>query len=405
MSARSDVEQARARAKSLRKRGDLAGALRELESALAGADGLDRAKVEADLGELRREVEAQATGVIQLPAAAPEGAGEPLPDASPDADGIVGKSAGIAKLRAQLAKSAKADAPVLVVGESGSGKELVARAVHRRSSRASEPFLALAAAALAPGLVEAELFGHAAGAFTGATGARPGLLVEAGKGTLLLDGIDETPVDVQAKLLRVLEAGGEVRPGGGGTSRRSECRIVATTRRALGPLVRAGAFREDLYFRRVVLTLHVPPLRERPEDVPLLVRALVDRHRGSRPRPLATKGALAKLASYPWPGNVRELENEVRRILVAGAATIDEASLAPAIRSGVAPGQEELTTGLFQRLRGKTMDQVEKAAIMAALKACDGNRSRAAQMLQVSRRALYDKIKRLKIGEVKKGKK
>jgi DNA-binding NtrC family response regulator len=135
------------------------------------------------------------------------------------------------------------------------------------------------------------------------------------------------------------------------------------------------------------------------------VRALVDRHRGSRPRPLATRSALAKLASYPWPGNVRELENEIRRMLVAGVATIDEASLAPAIRSGVAPGQEELTTGLFQRLRGKTMDQVEKAAILAALKACDGNRSRAAQMLQVSRRALYDKIKRLKIGEVKKGKK
>ena len=377
----NETDRARTRARSLRKRGDLAAARAVLEEALAAStDDIARAAFAADLEDLKKDTEMLVTR--------DERAG------APDPEEIVGKSAGIVRLRAEVARAAASNAPLLIEGGSGAGKELVARAVHKNSSRSKEPFLALSAAALATGGVEAELFGHAAGAFTGATTAREGLLVAAGAGTLLLDGIDEMPVDIQAKLLRVLE-GGEVRPLGGGTPVKVRARIVATTRRALGPLVRAGEFREDLLYRLTVLTIQVPSLRERTEDIPLLVDRLLKRHVKDRRPPRLAAAALEALTKYPWPGNVRELENELRRLLVVGVDSIDVGSLAPAIRRGEAESANELSTGLYERIRGRTMEEVEKAAIMAALRASGGNRSQAARMLKVSRRALYDKMKRL----------
>src|SRR5581483_7567987 len=254
-------------------RGDIAGARAALEAALGDAkDEISRAALAADLDELKKDSETLVTRDERAPAA----------------DGtIIGRSAGIVRLKQEIVKAAASSAPLLIEGGSGAGKELVAREVHARSSRRDDPFVAVSAAALASGIVEAALFGHAAGAFTGATAAREGLLVEAGAGTLLLDGVDEMPGDIQAKLLRVLE-GGEVRPLGGGASVKVRARIIATTRRALGPLVRSGEFREDLLYRLNVLGISVPSLRERTEDIPLLADHLLRRHVKDRRPPRFT---------------------------------------------------------------------------------------------------------------------
>jgi len=374
----SSSEKARARARGLRRRGDLEGARRLIEETLAATtEAIARAALEADLAEVMRESESLVT----------------RQDQGKGGDPLVGRSVAVTKLRAEIAKAARSNAPLLIEGPSGSGKELVARAVHERSTRAKEPFLAVSTAALAPGIVEAELFGHAAGAFTGAQEPREGLLVEAGAGTLLLDGVEEMPLLVQAKLLRVLEDG-EVRPLGRGAPARFRARIIATTRRALGPLVRSGAFREDLLYRLEVLTISVPPLRERIDDIPLIAAALLARHAGDRRAPRLTKTALEKLTRYPWPGNVRELENELRRLLVVGVDPIDVGALNAAIRRGEPDSKRDLTTGLYEKIHGRSLDEVEKAAIMGALRASGGNRTQAAKMLKVSRRALYDKMKR-----------
>jgi DNA-binding NtrC family response regulator len=378
----SDAERARSRARTVRKRGDIAGARAALEAALEGAkDEISRAALAADLDELKKDSETLVTRDERAPAD----------------DAIVGRSPAMARLKQEIAKAAASSAPLLIEGGSGAGKELVAREVHALSPRRDEPFVAVSAAALASGIVEAELFGHAAGAFTGATAAREGLLAEAGAGTLLLDGVDEMPGDIQAKLLRVLE-GGEVRPVGGGASVKLRARIIATSRRALGPLVRSGEMREDLLYRLAVLTISVPALRERAEDIPLLADHLLRRHAKDRRPPRLTAAALDALVKYPWPGNVRELENELRRLLVVGVDPVDVGALSPAIRRGEPASQKELSTGLYERIRGRTMDEIEKAAILAALRASDGNRSQAARILKVSRRALYDKMKRFGLG-------
>ncbi|MBI3725683.1 sigma-54-dependent Fis family transcriptional regulator [bacterium] len=386
--AASRTSKARARARALRKKGDLHGARRVLEGAREEALGLERATVEADLAEVRAAIEVLATHELAL------ARDEPRPRGSPGfPDGFVGRSAAAARVRGEIARAASAALPVLIEGESGTGKEVVARAIHARSSRAKGPFVALAPAAFAPGMIEDELFGHVAGAFTGAEGARDGLLLGARGGTVLLDGIDEMPLDVQAKLLRVLEEG-EVRPVGGGSSVRVDARIVATTRRSLGSLVRQGVFREELFYRLNVLKIVVPPLRERDEDVGVLVSELLERHGAGR-FPAITRPALERLERYPWPGNVRELENEVRRLLVVAVDPIDEASLSPRIRKGDASPSRDLSKGIYERLRGRSLEEIERAAIQAALRASEGNRTGAARLLKVSRRTLYDKLKRL----------
>ncbi len=230
----------------------------------------------------------------------------------------------------KVERLASSDASVLISGETGSGKELVARAIHERSARASAPFVAINVAAIPEALVESEIFGHARGAFSGATQARPGLVAQANHGTLLLDEIGEMPPALQAKLLRVLQSG-EIRPVGGDQSTVVNVRFLAATHRDLRSLVKEGKFREDLYFRLHVLELHVPPLRDRKPEIPALVAHFLRAARRENPNAVVrslSPAAMGALVHAPWPGNVRELASFVERLVVMGdQAVVDESDL------------------------------------------------------------------------------
>ena len=227
---------------------------------------------------------------------------------------LLGRSQAMRQLFETIAKIALSDITVLVTGESGTGKELIARALHYHGQRALKPFVAVNCGALVGNLLESELFGHVRGAFTGAEQNKAGLFVTADKGTLFLDEIGELPLELQPKLLRSLQEG-EIKPVGGTTTQKVNVRVVAATNRELGAEVAAGKFREDLYYRLNVITLDVPPLRERRDDIPLLVDSFVSRaaERSRRARPMVNDSALEWLMAQRWPGNVRELENAVER--------------------------------------------------------------------------------------------
>jgi transcriptional regulator with GAF, ATPase, and Fis domain len=221
---------------------------------------------------------------------------------------------------------------VLVLGETGTGKELVARALHQGSRRRNGTFLAENCAAVPASLLESELFGHKRGSFTGAVADRDGHFVAASGGTLFLDEIGDMPLDMQVKLLRVLE-NGEVRPVGGNATVKVDVRVVAATHRDLEAMVRRRSFRDDLYYRLAVMRIQLPPLRDRPEDIEALARrflAVAARDDGAEPREL-TAAALVALKSAPWPGNVRQLENEIRRASVLSKGPIDVGDLSPAL--------------------------------------------------------------------------
>ena len=220
---------------------------------------------------------------------------------------LVGVSPAMRKLRAALDRLANQDVSILIQGESGTGKELVARALHERGMRQAKRFVALNAGAIPEALIDSELFGHTRGAFTGASGDRSGVFVEADGGTLFLDEIGDMPLGVQARLLRVLQEG-EVRPVGGSGLRTVDVRVIAATHVDLAAAVETGRFRQDLYYRLNVVVLAVPPLRNRLDDLPLLAAHLLRKHGGATPPSLSPEG-LEVLARYPWPGNVRELEN------------------------------------------------------------------------------------------------
>jgi transcriptional regulator with GAF, ATPase, and Fis domain len=295
--------------------------------------------------------------------------------------GLWGECQAIQALAARIPRVARSDEPVLIQGESGSGKELVAREVHRLS-RGDAPFLSLSCAAVSENLIESELFGHCKGAFTGALRDHPGMFRQAGDGTLVLDEVGEASPGLQAKILRVLQER-EVRPLGTHTTLPVSCRIVATTQRNLEDLVRQGLFRGDLFYRLDVLRLVVPSLRERSEDLPLLVREILRREGAA----LEVSGpALKLLQSYVWPGNVRELENELRRLSLIGKRVVGVNALSPAIREGrgVSRGQ----------LAGKTLEEVELDMVVAALEACGGNKARAARQLGIPRSSLYNLLDR-----------
>jgi len=282
---------------------------------------------------------------LRAPRPAPPGApgtkGAPAPKASGDGtsdytlrNGMVGSSEAMARVHELIERAGPTAVSVLVRGETGSGKELVARALHARSGR-SGGFVAENCAAVAPSLLESELFGHAKGSFTGAVADRDGCFVTADGGTLFLDEIGDMPLDMQAKLLRVLETG-EVRPVGSTRTRRVDVRVIAATHRDLAAMVAEKRFREDLLYRLDVVEILVPPLRERPEDVPELVAFFLERL-GASDRTVAPD-ALEALARHGWPGNVRELENEMQRAVALSAGAIDRTSLSPAL---AAAGQEE----------------------------------------------------------------
>ena len=331
------------------------------------------------------------------------GAAEPA-SAAAQAGGLIGESAALARLRAQIAQSADAPFPALIEGESGTGKERVAQSLHGLSQRAARPYLALNCAAIAPTLVEPTLFGYVKGAFTGATANKPGYFEDAQDGTLFLDEIGELPLEMQAKLLRVLENGEYQRVGE--TQRRvAKARVVAATNRDLRQEVRQGRFRSDLYHRLSVLTLAVPALRDMGRDRLLLLehfRAQYAAQAGAAPFSFDASAEQAWLA-YPFPGNVRELRNIVIRLITRHAGrTLSAAQLEPEFdlesragealpaRDMVAEAQKELERGGFRL--DVTLQAWERAYIEAALRLTHGNMSQAAKLLGVNRTTLYSRV-------------
>jgi DNA-binding NtrC family response regulator len=304
-------------------------------------------------------------------------------------EGFVGGSKAMTAVFERIRTVAPTDATVLIEGESGTGKERVARALHSASLRAEGPFVALSCAALPESLLEAELFGHDKGAFTDARRDKRGRFELADGGTLFLDDIDDLPLAVQVKLLRVLQERSFERLGGEET-RTVDIRVVAATKLPLLPLVRAGRFREDLYYRINVVPLHLPPLRERPGDVPLLLAHMLERHAGGREFELS-RSTLAACERYPWPGNVRELENAVQRA-IALAGDGRELSLEhlvpldPRWRGATEPA------GLVRPLR-EVLREIEVAHIRRALEATGGHRSQTAELLGISRKVLWEKMR------------
>ncbi len=316
-------------------------------------------------------------------------------------DSIVGASEPMAALLRQVRKVAPIKTTVLLTGESGTGKELVARALHELSPRAAMPFVAVNCGAIPAELLESELFGHVKGAFTDASRAKKGLAAEADGGTLFLDEIGELAPGLQVKLLRLLQEE-EIRPVGDTRPQRLDVRVVAATVRDLGAAVRAGQFREDLYYRLDVVGIRLPPLRERPGDLRPLAAHFLARYGRLRPDRAVTAisdDALAAMEAYRWPGNVRELEHAVERAVVLCEGTsISEDDLPEAVRGGTSPqgAGAAIPEGTLSVKRA--MRSVEEQLIRRALERTGGNRTRAAELLELSYRALLYKIKEYGLG-------
>jgi two-component system, NtrC family, response regulator AtoC len=311
---------------------------------------------------------------------------------------IVAASPPMIELLELLERAAEYKATVLLTGESGTGKEVLARAIHAQSGRRHQAFVAVNCGAIPEALLESELFGHARGAFTGADRARRGLFVEADGGTLFLDEIGELPPALQVKLLRVLQEE-EVRPIGEAKPRSIDVRVIAATSRDLEREVAAGRFREDLFYRLDVFRVRVPPLRERREDVPLLLDHFINRFRETLGRPVRTiaDDALDRLLAHAWPGNVRELENVIERaVILADGDRITLRELPEAIASPRAAPEPAPSTGDFSMRRARR--RFESDLIRRALDATGGNRTRAAKLLEISYRALLYKIKEHALG-------
>ncbi|MFP4207477.1 MAG: sigma-54-dependent transcriptional regulator [Wenzhouxiangella sp.] len=313
---------------------------------------------------------------------------------SPDFHGLEGTSPAMQTLADRIRRIARADGPVLISGESGTGKDLVARAIHAESGRSDQPFLAVNCAGVPADLLESEFFGHAAGAFSGAEKARPGLFREAGGGTLFLDEIGEMPVSLQAKLLRALQDG-RIRPVGADHEHQVDVRVIAATNIDLADKVAAGDFREDLYYRLETFQLRLPPLRERGDDLELLAMRFLGRFSAARQRPARrlSERALAVIKHYSWPGNVRELRNAMERAVTF----CDEAEIRPEHlpekvrkRRANAPGDlSEIPSALLEGDMLPSLTDLRRRYVRYVLERVDGNKRRAAALLGVGRRTLY----------------
>lgn len=306
-------------------------------------------------------------------------------------DALVGKSAVMQEIFERIRLVANSRATVLITGESGTGKELVARAIHYNSPRRNKPFIKTNCAALPEGLIESELFGHEKGAFTGAYRARKGRFELADGGTLLLDEVSEIGIGLQAKLLRVLQEREFERVGTAETVK-VDVRVIATTNRDLREEIRAGRFREDLYYRLNVVPIHLPPLRERKEDIPLLVQHFIRKYAEENGKLIEgiTEEALELFMRYNWPGNVRELENAIEQAVVLATKPILEAKLFHFLNN-VTGGLSPRGQGLD--LSGMTLKEIEKLAILRALQETGGNRTHAAKRLGISVRTLRNKLR------------
>jgi transcriptional regulator with GAF, ATPase, and Fis domain len=310
---------------------------------------------------------------------------------------IVGSGRAMRTLFALLDKYIDADDPVLITGDSGTGKELVARAIHLHCRRSNKPFVSENCAALPESLLESELFGYVRGAFTGATTNKKGLLETADGGVLFLDEVGDMPLDLQAKLLRVLQEG-EVRPLGSRETVKVDVRLICATNKNLEAMVREGSFREDLYYRLAVLPVHLPPLRDRKEDIPQLARRFLgDLQRETQTRVRISPDAMERVVQYSWPGNVRELQNEIRRASILSDGIILESHLSQHVREGKSgPGAGFADDGLVPAERGTTLPdmvrELETREIQKAFERAQSNKSRAAELLGLSRFALQRKL-------------
>ena len=311
---------------------------------------------------------------------------------------IVGNSPAIRRMQEMIETVAPSDATVLIIGKSGTGKELVARSIHQLSSRADGPWVAVNCAALSENLLESELFGHEKGAFTGADKRREGRFLQASGGTLFLDEIGEIPLQMQVKLLRALQQR-EIQRVGSDETISVDVRIVAATNRDLAEEIRAGRFREDLYYRLNVVSIMVPSLAERREDIPLLAQHFLHIH-GERNRK-DVKGftplAMDMLLRYDWPGNVRELENAVERaVVLLFGQYVSERELPQAVVESYRPPQEisaPLPDGGGGPDEPRTLEDVERDFIIRTVRECGDNKSEAAKRLGISRKTLHTKLK------------
>jgi two-component system, NtrC family, response regulator AtoC len=328
--------------------------------------------------------------------------------------GIVGSSAKIQEVLRMVSRLKDTRTPVLISGESGTGKELVARAIHFRGAFATRAFVAVDCGSLVPTLIESELFGYEKGAFTGALKSKEGLFKAADGGTIFLDEIGELPLELQAKLLRVLQEK-EVRPVGSNQRIKVDVRVIAATNRDLEAAYKTGNFRKDLYFRLNVVTVHVPALRERRSDIPMLVHLFLDRYApGSDIR--VSGGALKSLMQYDWPGNVRELENCVERAVALGSGhIIDSGDLPPSIAADSPAGSasesaddeasktvpslaaEAQAGSSHVPLSTTDLEDIERATIQRVFEQVKGDKALAGRMLGISRATLYRKLKRYNI--------
>jgi DNA-binding NtrC family response regulator len=316
---------------------------------------------------------------------------------STEMGGIIGASKDIQDVLVLIDRLKDTRTPVLITGESGTGKELVARAIHYRGSLAKQPFVAVDCGSLVPTLIESELFGYEKGAFTGALRSKQGLFQSAEGGTIFLDEIGELPLEMQAKLLRVLQEK-EVRPVGSNNRVKVDVRVIAATNRDLEASYRAGTFRKDLYFRLNVVTVHVPSLRDRRGDIPELVQWFLSRYAPTQPIKI-TSAAMNCLRRYDWPGNVRELENCIERAVALGNQhTIDVDDLPPAIRSLSTPSSELLPDAAPSSPSSTDLEDIERVTIRRVFEQVNGDKVLAGQLLGISRATLYRKLKRYGIG-------
>jgi len=308
--------------------------------------------------------------------------------------GIIGDSAKVQDVLRMVARLKDTRTPVLITGESGTGKELVARAIHFHGVYAKQPFVAVDCGSLVPTLIESELFGYVKGAFTGAMRSRPGLFQAAHHGTIFLDEIGELPLEMQAKLLRVLQEK-EIRPVGGNDSAKVDVRVIAATNRDLEADYKNGTFRKDLFFRLNVVSLHLPALRDRRSDIPTLVHWFLDKFDNEKVRNF-TPQAMECLLHYDWPGNIRELENCIERAVALGSnTTLDVADLPP----GIQLLAQTSTNLVGHTLTATDLEEIERATIKRVYDQVHGDKEEAGRMLGISRATLYRKLKRYGIGD------
>jgi DNA-binding NtrC family response regulator len=316
---------------------------------------------------------------------------------------VIGRSPAMVEVFKMVARAAPTKSTVLILGESGTGKEVIARSIHQHSSRAQRPFVAVDCGALTETLLESELFGHARGAFTGAVGDKKGVFQAASSGTCFLDEIGDISLNMQSKLLRVLQEE-EIRPVGGKEWIKVDVRVLAATNKDLDQLVKSGAFREDLYYRLKVITIHLPPLRQRTKDIDALAQIFIRRYSLAAGKPITdiSEEAIERLRSYSWPGNIRQLENAIEQAVVLSKdAVLTLEDLPQEVREGLPPPYENAGDEHVIVSDMPSLEEIKKRYALYVLNRTRGNISRAAKVLDIDRRSLYRMMARWKMESFK----